>query len=151
MERYRLLKRLLGNKGFTLVEMLVVLSLLMTMAFAIPIYTAAEEERTEQRFFQTLLADIYFMQSESYRSGEWVQLTFGPDGGSYTISRNYSAALVSRNMPAGVRMDKTSYLKNIRFNPIGSIETAGTIRFLTPEGPKVLTVHLGKGRVVLSG
>lgn len=131
--------------------MLIVLSLLMATVFIIPIYTSAAEDQTEQHFFETLIADIYFMQSESYRSGEWVQLNFGSDGQSYTISRSYSTKLVTRYMPADIRMDKTSYLKNIRFSPTGSIEAAGTIRFLTPEAQRVLTVHLGKGRVVLSG
>lgn len=144
------MQRLQWSNGFTLVEMLLVLSILMATTFVIPIYVTAEEEQAEQRFFDTLLADIYFMQSESYRSGEWVQLNFGTDGRSYTISRSYSTKLISRDMPGMVQMDKTSYLKNIRYGPSGSIEAAGTIRFFTRGGMRVLTVHLGKGRVVLS-
>ncbi|WP_162287811.1 GspH/FimT family protein [Indiicoccus explosivorum] len=138
------------NRGFTLLETLLVLTILMAVSFGVPVYAGQAAKQEETRFFDLLIGDILSMQGESYRNGEWTELHFGTDGGSYTVSKNYSTVLVTRQMPATVRMDKTSYLKNIRFSPQGNVEAAGTIRFSSSGGVRVLTVHLGKGRVVLS-
>lgn len=131
--------------------MLLVLLVLMTVTgIAIPNYRAFEIEKDEQRYFELLRQDIYFAQSESYRSKTPVTVVFREASHSSEVIQNFRGALSSRIMPETVQLKKSSNLKEIHFTGNGSISGSGTLNFETSAGEKSIVVHLGKGRVVFS-
>jgi competence protein ComGD len=107
-------------------------------------------DREEARFFEGLLHDIYFAQSETYRTQASAMVVFRETGGTYEVVQNFQALLPPRKLPATVRLKKTSNITGVYFTANGSVTTAGTLRFDTGGGERTLVVHLGKGRVVLS-
>lgn len=139
------------QSGFTLIEMLLVLAVLMTViGIAIPSYQTVETAKEEDRFFDLLLRDIYFAQSEAYRSKTSVMVVFREAEHTYEVVRNFQKVLPPRKMPPSVGIEKTSNIDGVYFTANGSVTKAGTMRFSTSSGERTMVVHLGKGRVVFS-
>lgn len=109
-----------------------------------------EEQRQEQQFFALLEQDIHFAQSQSYLLGSSVMLVFREGKNNYEVMYGLSHPGFSRTMPATVSLSKTSNIREVYFTPSGSIRQPGTLRFATSRGERTVTVHLGKGRVVVS-
>ncbi len=132
--------------------MVLVLSLVMTVtAVAIPSYQAIAVKKEEARFFDGLMRDIYFAQSESYRTKTSVMVVFREQEGKYEVIQSFKAIVPARNLPSTVKLKANSTLKSVSFSANGSVTSAGTLLFSTSTGEKSLIVHLGKGRLVFSG
>ncbi len=132
--------------------MLLVLSLVMTVAvLSIPSYQAIAAKKEEARFFDNLIRDVYYAQSESYRTKTSVMVVFREQEGKYEIIQSFKAILPARQLPPTLKLKSTSNLKSISFSANGSVTNAGTLLFSTSSGEKSLIVHLGKGRLVFSG
>ncbi len=132
--------------------MLLVLSLVMTVAvLSIPSYQAIAAKKEETRFFDNLIRDVYYAQSESYRTKTSVMVVFREQEGKYEIIQSFKAILPARQLPPTLKLKSTSNLKSISFSANGSVTNAGTLLFSTSSGEKSLIVHLGKGRLVFSG
>lgn len=132
--------------------MLLVLAVLMTVVgIAIPTYKTFEIEKEEQRFFELLLHDIYFAQSESYKTQSPVAIMFRENPQSYEIVRNIHDKISDREFPGTVSLNKTSNITEIVYWSNASVLASGTLKFRTSTGEKTIVVHLGKGRVVYSG
>ncbi|MDN7245753.1 competence type IV pilus minor pilin ComGD [Planococcus shenhongbingii] len=145
------MKSLLKETGFTLIEMLLVLAVLMTVVgIAIPSYRTFEIDKEEDRFFDLLLRDIYFAQSESYRTKAPVMVVFREADHTYEVIWNLKKGLPPRKIPLSVKVKKTSNINGVYFTANGSVSSSGTIYFSTSTGDKSMVVHLGKGRVVFS-
>lgn len=132
--------------------MLLVLSLMMTVAvLSIPSYQAIAAKKEEARFFDNLIRDVYYAQSESYRTKTSIMVVFREQEGKYEIIQSFKAILPARQLPPTLKLKSTSNLKSISFSANGSVTNAGTLLFSTSSGEKSLIVHLGKGRLVFSG
>ena len=132
--------------------MLLVLSLLMAVSLmAVPSYQAISAQREEARFFDGLIRDIYYAQSESYRTNAPVMVVFRETEGHYEVVQSFKAILPARKLPETVKLKASSNLKAVSFSANGSATAAGTLLFETSEGEKTLIVHIGKGRLVFSG
>ncbi len=132
--------------------MLLVLSLVMTVAvLSIPSYQAIAAKKEEARFFDNFIRDVYYAQSESYRTKTSVMVVFREQEGKYEIIQSFKAILPARQLPPTLKLKSTSNLKSISFSANGSVTNAGTLLFSTSSGEKSLIVHLGKGRLVFSG
>lgn len=128
------------------------LSLVMTVSvLGIPSYHAIAAKKEEARFFDSLMRDIYFAQSESYRTKSPVMVVFREQEGKYEVIQSFKAILPARKLPTTVKLKANSNLKSISFSANGSVTNAGTLLFDTSTGEKSLIVHLGKGRLVFSG
>lgn len=128
--------------------MLSVVGVFSTLALS---YAAVQEQkREEQHFFELLEQDIHFAQSQSYLLGSSVMLVFREGKHNYEVMYGLSYPGFSRQMPATVRLSKTSNIREVYFTPNGSIRQPGTLRFVTSRGERTVTIHLGKGRVVVS-
>ena len=131
--------------------MLLVLSVLGVFStLALSHAAVQEEKREEQRFFALLEQDIHFAQSQSYVLASSVMLVFREGKNNYEVMYGLSYPGFSRTMPATVSLSKTSNIREVYFTPNGSIHQPGTLRFATSRGERTVTVHLGKGRVVVS-
>lgn len=130
--------------------LLVLMAVMVLASIAIPTYRTAAAEREEARFFEKLVHDIYYAQSETYRTQASAMVVFREAGNSYEVVQNFQALLPPQALPASVRLKKTSNINGVYFSANGSVTAAGTLRFETSSGEATVTVHLGKGRVVLS-
>lgn len=138
------------NKGFTLLEVVIVLALLMAgLVFALPAYNAITVEKEEKRFFELLRNDIYFAQSLAYGSKNTVSVFFRANPSRYEVGEGLINPLIYRQTPKTVAI-KNSNLGMISYGTSGSVLASGTIQFETSTGLKTIVVHLGKGRVVFS-
>ncbi|MCP2034941.1 competence protein ComGD [Planomicrobium sp. HSC-17F08] len=134
-----------------MLEMLLVLAILMTMVgIAIPSYRTFETEQQEDRFFDLLLRDIYYAQSETYRSKTSVMVVFRQSDRTYEVIQNFRKLLPTRKLPPSVSILKTSNIDGVYFTANGSVTSAGTMWFSTSTGERSMVIHLGKGRVVFS-
>ncbi|WP_272941512.1 competence type IV pilus minor pilin ComGD [Planococcus donghaensis] len=141
----------LNEKGFTLLEMLLVLVVLVTIsAISISGYRSFMVQKEEQRFFEILRQDIYFAQSQSYALNMTAKIIFRESKGTYEVFTDLQLVAVSRKLPQSIQLKKTSNLTEIYFNENGTVVQSGTLRFSTSRGEKTLVVHLGGGRVVFS-
>nr|WP_285228735.1 competence type IV pilus minor pilin ComGD [Planococcus sp. ISL-109] len=137
--------------GFTLIEMLLVLSVLgVVSSLALSSAVLHEERREEQRFFALLEQDIHYAQSQSYALSSSVMLVFREGKLGYEVMYGLNRPGFSRPMPSTVSLSKTSNIREVYFTPSGSIRQPGTLRFATSRGERTVTIHLGKGRVVVS-
>lgn len=131
--------------------MLLVLAILMTVVgIAIPTYKTVEVHKEEQRFFDLLQRDIYLAQSESYKNRMSVKLAFIEGNQSYEVLLSYGGKLVARKLPDSIQLQKNSTIQSVLFTQNGSVSASGTFRFATSTGERTATIHLGKGRVVIS-
>lgn len=131
--------------------MLLVMAILMTVvSIAIPAFRIYEARQEERQFFQLLIHDIYFAQSESYRLESSVMVAFREGSQSYEVVTTILQQPITRKLPKTVKVKKTSNLTEIYYGASGSVMKSGTLRFETSTGERTLTVYLGKGRVVLS-
>lgn len=121
------------------------------LGIGLPAYNLFAVHKEEAKFFQLLRNDIYFAQSEAYRSGKQVSVSFQPESAKYQVVQDLRRPLLSRSIPVSVALKKTSNLTMIIYWPDGAISASGTLRFATSTGEKSIIVHLGKGRVVFSG
>ncbi|MEZ0480466.1 competence protein ComG [Planococcus sp. SSTMD024] len=111
---------------------------------------ALENKREEERFFALLEQDIHYAQSQSYLLKTSVVLFFWNDKPGYEVMYGLSRPGYARAMPKSISLNATSSLREVYFTPNGSIRQPGTMRFSTSSGERTVTVHLGKGRVVVS-
>lgn len=121
------------------------------LGIALPITNQIAVQKEEERFFQLLRNDIYFAQSEAYRTGISVSVIFRRELGRYNLVQNQYSPISSQEIPKSITLKKTSNLTEIGYWSNGSVIASGTLRFATSTGEKTIVVHLGKGRVVFSG
>ncbi|MBU9672772.1 competence protein ComG [Planococcus sp. CP5-4] len=129
-----------------LVLMTVGISASLVVASAAPL----ERKREEDRFFALLEQDIHYVQSQSYSLETSVVLIFRDGKPGYEVMYGLNHPGYSRSMPKSVSLSAASNLREVYFTPSGSIRHPGTMRFSTSRGERTVTVHLGKGRVVVS-
>lgn len=120
------------------------------LAIGLPAYNLSAVHKEEEKFFQLLRNDIYFAQSEAYRTGIQVSVIFQPQNAKYEVVQDLRRPMLSRPIPVSVVMKKTN-LTSITYWSNGTVLDSGTLRFATSTGEKKIIVHLGKGRVVFSG
>lgn len=129
-----------------LVLMAVGISASLVVASAAPL----EKKREEDRFFALLEQDIHYAQSQSYSLSTSVILVFRDHKPGYEVMYGVTRAGYARPMPESITLNASSNLREVYFTPNGSIRQPGTMRFSTSSGERTVTVHLGKGRVVVS-
>ncbi|WP_257785579.1 competence type IV pilus minor pilin ComGD [Planococcus maritimus] len=140
-----------SSSGFTLLEMLLVL-MVVGIGASLVIASAAplEKKREEDRFFALLEQDIHYAQSQSYAQKTSVMLVFWDNKLGYEVMYSLSRPIYARSIPKSVTLTKASNISVVHFTPSGSIFQPGTMRFSTSSGERTVTIHLGKGRVVVS-
>lgn len=131
--------------------MLLVLAVVgISVSLAISSIVKIEVKREEDRFFTLLEQDIHYAQSQSYALKTSVMLVFWDNKPGYEVMYSLSRPIYARPMPKSIGLTKASNISVVHFTPSGSIFQPGTMRFSTSSGERTVTIHLGKGRVVVS-
>ncbi|WP_404453415.1 competence type IV pilus minor pilin ComGD [Oceanobacillus kapialis] len=131
--------------GFTLIEMLVVLSMLSVMALiAFPLEFRVLKEQQEKQFLNTLASDVMNIQQRSTISTGMNRITFYED--SYLVRSEQSEII--RDYPDGLTID-TRTNRTINFNHNGNIKNPRTLFISGPIQHYRMVFPFGKGRFYL--
>lgn len=147
-----MLKRLLkNNRGFTLLEMLLVLFIITTISSIVFQFSIKLTEKREvEEFFNQLLLDIQRVQALAIEEERTITFVFH-DKNIYKAYYEFGGkSILEKSFPTGIELNIYSNLKEIVFYSSGEIGKFGTVLFNTPFGEKRLIVNMQKGRLRLA-
>jgi competence protein ComGD len=135
-----------NQKGFTLVESLVVLSIFMILSsitvFSIkPQYNSA----SDRAFISQLKADIYYGQQYAIAKQMEVRVAFLEQEHIYVIVAGNNRIIERKHSPE-IRVSQGTIQLYFIFNPNGNVDRFGTLYIRTPQKNYRLTLLIGKGR-----
>ncbi|KRG15627.1 competence type IV pilus minor pilin ComGD [Lederbergia galactosidilytica] len=136
-----------SNKGFTLLEMLIVLSVLsIVLLFSIFTYQSFSETMQRRLFITQLEADLYYAHAHAINRKVRVQIQFSPSNRQYVVvNTGTKETLLQRKFPSTIYIQKSN-LTSFTINENGNISNFGTINFQQNQHTIKLTFYIGKGR-----
>ncbi|MEH7238477.1 competence type IV pilus minor pilin ComGD [Bacillus sp. JJ1562] len=142
----------MNNKGFTLIEALIVLSIVIIISsISLLQLRPLHESKKMDQFLEQLQNDIFFSQQYAISHSETTMLYFSPSGSYYRLTRGSSYEVIFlRKVDPAIRIQLTTLGQNLVFTSNGNIQRAGEIRFSYKESTYVVTFLLGKGRFYVS-
>ena len=143
------MKHIKNEQGFTLLEMIFVLFIVMCLTGIVTKLSMKVSEAKEiDRFFTQLQLDIHFTQMASIERKEFFFIRFDGQTKSYSIKDYSNETIYERILPKNIEiMTDLSTIVKILYNENGNVAKAGTIHFKTPYGNKKVVITLGVGRV----
>jgi competence protein ComGD len=137
---------LLNQKGFTLIESLIVLSIFLIIssitAFSMkPQYYSA----TDKTFISQLKADLYYGQQYAIANQMEVKVIFYEHEHMYLISTG-NKQLVERHHSPMITVTQGTIQLVFKFNSNGNVDRFGTLYIRTQQKNYRLTLLIGKGR-----
>ncbi|QHS22746.1 type II secretion system protein [Virgibacillus sp. MSP4-1] len=134
--------------GFTLIEMLVVLTIFMTLVFiTAPVNTNVQKELKVQQFFSLFEQDVLWMQNQAITKNEIYRLHWHPDSHKYEIRQSgLGKLMVRRNYSSEIEVELKSFQLPFSFYPSGAPNQPGVLLIHTEEDTFQVTFPLGKGR-----
>lgn len=137
-----------SERGYTFVEMLMVLFIAMCLSAIVVKYSfKAAETRELEQFFTQIQLDIQYIQTYSMHQREYISMKFESSSKRYIIKKDIFTELYERPFPKGVEfMPASSSIYTIIYNYNGNVMTPGTVYFKTPQGNKKVVITLGRGR-----
>jgi competence protein ComGD len=138
--------QLLNHKGFTLLESVVVVSIVTIMMFVsftsiIPLYQANQIHH----FFQTLSQDLHYAQQVAITNQEVTKVYLNNSERTYYVSVNNSS-LYSRSYPSVISIEKGTATNPVMYLSTGSINQSGTLYVSAYNKRYKVVFLLGKGR-----
>ncbi|MBM7097318.1 MULTISPECIES: competence type IV pilus minor pilin ComGD [Alteribacter] len=118
-----------GNRGHTLIELAVVLSILSSLLLiTLPLFKQPETGEADL-FFELLEKDFYFAQMKAVNEGRTVHFVFDSVDNKYVIMQGRSELQV-RYFPEKLSVAGTSMgLSNPQFLQNGNVSRSGTLTF----------------------
>lgn len=143
------LLQLRADKGFTFIEMLVVLALTLmimtlTMQYGYQKWTQVEAEV----YLEQVLKDIQYVQSEAKKTNQSMELNFKRFGDvwGYEFLRNGKTIVLARTFPKQIEvLPHDSTMLVCRYTSLGRPSISGHITFETDKGKYRLLIYLGEG------
>lgn len=136
-----------NEKGFTLIETILVLSIVMVITSSIIYVTTSKAaEVEERRFFRQFHLDMQRLQSLAIAESKYTHIYFDGNGTKY-VGGLTDAPLFEYKLPNHMRLAMESTLKRVSFHPNGTVSQFGTFYFDTSRGEKTVTIYIGGGRV----
>ncbi|WP_088071122.1 competence type IV pilus minor pilin ComGD [Gottfriedia luciferensis] len=147
MVLYHFLKKHIGDSlGFTLIEMLIVLSLMMVLLI-LPIRQVQKIEDSQKitLFIQLLQNDLFLAQRNAVLKQIPTRIIFYQ--GKYEIEDNLlNPPIVIRNYDQAISVTYLTLRPPLRYNSDGNISNSGTISVKYKKIEYVVTIYLGSGR-----
>lgn len=145
------LRLVMNNRhGFTLVEMLITLSIISTITFlAIPPLFSTYQKWELTNFLNVLEADVLYIQNNSLFDGKYMHILFMEDHYRLYASDNREDMII-RTYPANFR---SKYIINerISFSDTGTVMNPNTLKFSWQDTTIKLIFPFGKGRHYVQG
>jgi competence protein ComGD len=135
-----------NQKGFTLIESLIVLSILLIIssitAFSIkPQYNSTNDKA----FTSQLKADLYYGQQYAIANQMEVIVIFFEHEHMYTVAAGSKRILERKHSP-DISVSQGTIPLYFIYNPNGNVDRFGTLYIRTKQKNYRLTVLIGKGR-----
>ena len=141
-------KKVNNSNGFTLIEMLLVLFIvLLTSSIVFKITLTMTEKRVVNQFFQQVMLDIQEIQSLAIAINEPFNVQFYTNNHYKGYSIFSGEIIFERDFPKNITLEVTSNLKYFMVHPNGDVSNFGTIRFNTNFGQKNLIIYIKEGRM----
>lgn len=143
------MERIENEQGFTLIEMLFVLFIVMCLTGIVTKMSMKVSEAKEiEHFFTQLQLDIQFIQMSSVEQKDYYSIKFLSPATYYSIKKNSNVDVYERPYPKNVEfLSGKSTFVSITYKANGNVSRAGTLFFKTPIGEKKVVITLGAGRV----
>lgn len=150
MEMYVRRNKVAWNRGFTLVEILIVLSVVtILLIFTIGGLDKIRGSIQRQMFFDQLKADLYFAKSYAFGQDQRVTVQFQPEENKYIVRVQNDHILIERTLPSGIVISKSNLL-TVDMLPTGTVNRFGKVTFQTEKNSVHLTFYIGRGRFTIN-
>lgn len=137
---------LLKQKGFTLIEMLMVLFIVQVMMFSIIVTIRPLVEYYKiTLFLRQLQSDTFYVQQTAMNRESPIKINFAPKGTEYIISDS-RAVLYKRAYDSNIHITFGSGNSTIQYNKNGNISQAKTIFISNQKFKYKVTFQIGRGR-----
>lgn len=137
------------QKGFTFTELLLVLSVVTILTYAIlPLGDRWIRQQSNDDAMKALTACIYNAQAYSMAHNVSTKLVFKETTSSYEFLESLNV-VCSGAFPEGMFLSSRSRLNEVEFTSNGNIYKSGVITLNTSTGIKELRLQLVKGRVIV--
>ncbi|HEO8418665.1 competence type IV pilus minor pilin ComGD [Niallia sp. FSL W8-0635] len=136
-----------SQRGFTLVEMLVAMSLLVILSsLSVFLVTSQQTTLNEHRFITQLEADLYYAQALAIANQLPIQVRIYPNMNRYNIRGDINTGnIVDRYYDENIVFLNESTL-SFSINANGNFSKFGTYEFRIGKQAYKLTIQIGKGR-----
>jgi competence protein ComGD len=137
-----------AQKGFTLIESLVVLSIFMIIS-SITVFSLKPQHSIieDESFLTQLKRDLYFAQQYAISHQHEVSVVINPEQYRYYfILRTELPPILVRNYSKNISLTEGSIPLYFKFLGDGNVNKFGTIFIQTKNKKYLLTVLIGKGR-----
>ncbi|WP_168733824.1 competence type IV pilus minor pilin ComGD [Metabacillus sediminilitoris] len=141
-------KRVLNQKGFTLLESLLVLFIVSTMSLILitniaPIY----HKKVIETFLNQFEKDMLYAQQYALVNEELVFVLFKSEQNLYKIESNEQEVdLLTRNYHPKIKIEGATLTNKITYISNGSIQKSGTMFISYKDSTYKVIFYLGKGR-----
>ena len=137
-----------NQKGFTLIESLVVFSIFLLIASITAFTIKPQYHFTEDEvFFSQLKADLLFAQQYAISHQQEVTVNINPEIHRYYITGRFDLGhIISRDYSINIKISPGSLPLYFKFTASGSVEKFGSLRIQTEDKVYRLTFLIGKGR-----
>ncbi|MBQ6448056.1 MAG: type II secretion system protein [Bacillus sp. (in: Bacteria)] len=136
-----------NQKGFTLIEMLVAISLLVIISsLSIFLVTSQQTSLNENHFITQLEGDLYYAQAFAIENQLPVQVRIFPSLHHYYIRADVNTGnIVERYYDNDISFSNNTML-SFNINSNGNFSKFGTLEFRIGKQDYKLTIQIGKGR-----
>ncbi|WP_280768421.1 competence type IV pilus minor pilin ComGD [Salipaludibacillus daqingensis] len=140
-------QHLISKNGFSLFEMLIVLSILsVLLLLVIPSFQHQTKSMEMDYFLKELEQDLYYYQMKAITNGRTVRFIFSTNGSSYRVLEGITT-IDEKHGPTGLKyIPRSLKLNELRFLPNGQIQKAGKIEITYGNKRYNLVFHIIRGR-----
>lgn len=135
--------------GFTMVEMLIVLSAFLMLSLTSAFLFSPQKELLEKElFFSQLKSDLLYGQQYAMSHQETITVHIMPENNYYYIrGMDYTAPyLAKRHYSADINVEKGTMNLMFQYKPDGNIDSFGSVYILTGSKKYKMMFQIGKGR-----
>lgn len=136
------------EKGFTLIEVLLVLSVLAVLtSLSILHLKPLNEKKTIDFFFEQLQNDLFYAQQYAISHNETVKVVFQDTKPQYsTVIGGINSIVQLREFDKAIKIQFATLGSTLYFNSSGNINKSGTMLVIYKKTTYRVTFLLGKGR-----
>ncbi|WLR49766.1 competence type IV pilus minor pilin ComGD [Bacillus tianshenii] len=136
------------QRGFTLIEMIIVLSVLTTVTFVSLIYFEPVFEQKRHEFFlEQLQRDFLYAQSYAINNNTDVFIHIVPYEHRYIVKEGLTNKILTRDYAENIEISRGTLGYMIKFLPSGNARKSGALYIKLGDEHYNLIVLLGKGRL----
>lgn len=136
---------MVNQKGYTLSEILIVLSIFIVIAsISLYLYPTFQKKWEVKKFVHQFQEDLYYTQQYAMSHKRPISIILSE--GNYTIFSTMDGNLVRRANPADIKFSSGTLGFRIIYNSNGTAIQAGTVYIQSFTEKYKITFYIGKGR-----